>query len=160
MLAAHMEIPTAIEKEKQRLHKCISRESNPGHIDGNDVFYHKTTDASDQEFSGRNSIRASRIWRRSSADPQKQWISHYKGFQSNGVSLNKALPLKVICFFWGLSFYSNSFRITGFPFREYFPPYGLLQGIVPDDGLRAPIRDSHNCVSSFRACQYSWIGPG
>jgi len=20
--------------------KCISRESNPGHIDGNDVFYH------------------------------------------------------------------------------------------------------------------------
>ena len=24
---------------------CISRESNPGHIDGNDVFYHQTTDA-------------------------------------------------------------------------------------------------------------------
>ena len=23
----------------------ISRESNPGHIDGNDVFYHETTDA-------------------------------------------------------------------------------------------------------------------
>ena len=23
-----------------RDHKCISRESNPGHIDGNDVFYH------------------------------------------------------------------------------------------------------------------------
>ena len=22
------------------LEKCISRESNPGHIDGNDVFYH------------------------------------------------------------------------------------------------------------------------
>ena len=84
-------------------------------------------------FRGGSSIRASRIWRRSSADPQKQWISHYKGFQSNGVSFNKALPLKVICFFWGLSFYSNSFRITGFPFREYFPPYGLLQGIVPDE---------------------------
>ena len=86
-----------------------------------------------KSFRGGNSIRASRIWRRSSADPQKQWISHYKGFQSNGVSFNKALPLKVICFFWGLSFYSNSFRITGFPFREYFPPYGLLQGIVPDE---------------------------
>ncbi len=25
---------------------CISRESNPGHIDGNDVFCHQTTDAS------------------------------------------------------------------------------------------------------------------
>ena len=24
---------------------CISRESNPGHMDGNDVFYHYTTDA-------------------------------------------------------------------------------------------------------------------
>ena len=29
----------------QRSHTCISRESNPGHIDGNDVFYHWTTDA-------------------------------------------------------------------------------------------------------------------
>ena len=27
--------------------KCISRESSPGHIDGNDVFYHQTTDAAD-----------------------------------------------------------------------------------------------------------------
>jgi hypothetical protein len=25
--------------------KCISREASPGHIDGNDVFYHRTTDA-------------------------------------------------------------------------------------------------------------------
>ena len=25
--------------------KCISQESNPGHINGDDVFYHKTTDA-------------------------------------------------------------------------------------------------------------------
>merc|ERR1712016_343261 len=25
--------------------ECISRESNPGHIDGNDVFCHLTTDA-------------------------------------------------------------------------------------------------------------------
>ena len=24
----------------RRAIKCISRESNPGHIDGNDVFYH------------------------------------------------------------------------------------------------------------------------
>ena len=24
----------------QKTGKCISRESNPGHIDGNDVFYH------------------------------------------------------------------------------------------------------------------------
>ena len=24
---------------------CINRNSNPGHIDGNDVFYHKATDA-------------------------------------------------------------------------------------------------------------------
>ena len=24
----------------RRMRKCISRESNPGHIDGNDVFYH------------------------------------------------------------------------------------------------------------------------
>ena len=28
--------------------RCISRELNPGHIDGNDVFYHQTTDASDK----------------------------------------------------------------------------------------------------------------
>ena len=41
-------------KEKQRLYKCISRESNPGHIDGNGVFYHWTTDASDQEILGRD----------------------------------------------------------------------------------------------------------
>ena len=27
-------------------HVCISRESSPGHINGNDVFYHWTTDAS------------------------------------------------------------------------------------------------------------------
>ena len=47
---AGMASMSAIEKEKQRLHKCISRESNPGHIDGNNVL---TTDASDQEFSGR-----------------------------------------------------------------------------------------------------------
>ena len=50
---AGMASMSAIEKEKQRFHKCISRESNPGHIDGNDVFYHETTDAADQEFSGR-----------------------------------------------------------------------------------------------------------
>jgi hypothetical protein len=25
--------------------KCISREPSSGHIDGNDVFYHRTTDA-------------------------------------------------------------------------------------------------------------------
>ena len=37
---AGMASMSAIEKEKQRLHKCISRELNPGHIDGNDVFYH------------------------------------------------------------------------------------------------------------------------
>ena len=37
---AGMASMSAIEKEKQRLHKCISRESDPGHIDGNDVFYH------------------------------------------------------------------------------------------------------------------------
>ena len=24
---------------------CICRESNPGHLDGNEVFYHQTTDA-------------------------------------------------------------------------------------------------------------------
>ena len=28
-----------------RRQECISRESNPGHIDGNDVFCHQTTDA-------------------------------------------------------------------------------------------------------------------
>ena len=43
------------------------------------------------------------------------------------------------CFFGGLSFYSNSFCITGFPFREYFPPYGLLQGIVPDEYTRLSV---------------------
>ena len=26
--------------DKRRLIICISRESNPGHVDGNDVFYH------------------------------------------------------------------------------------------------------------------------
>ena len=26
--------------KERRLVKCISRESSPGHIDGNDVFYH------------------------------------------------------------------------------------------------------------------------
>ena len=112
---AGMASMSAVEKEKQRLHKCISREPNPGHIDGK---YSTTRPLMllTKSFRGGNSIRASRIWRRSSADPQKQWISHYKGFQSNGVSFNKALPLKVICFFWGISFYSNPFCITGFPF--------------------------------------------
>ena len=28
------------ENANVRKGKCISRESNPGHIDGNDVFYH------------------------------------------------------------------------------------------------------------------------
>ena len=27
-------------KRRRGKRKCISRESNPGHIDGNDVFYH------------------------------------------------------------------------------------------------------------------------
>ena len=31
---------THMRPERQRKRKCISRESNPGHIDGNDVFYH------------------------------------------------------------------------------------------------------------------------
>ena len=29
-----------LTKSRSTLEKCISRESNPGHIDGNDVFYH------------------------------------------------------------------------------------------------------------------------
>ena len=45
-------------KEKQRLYKCISREPNPGHIDGNGVFHHWTADASDQEDSGRDFDRS------------------------------------------------------------------------------------------------------
>ena len=32
-------------EEKHPHEKCISRESNPGHIDGNDIFYHYTTAA-------------------------------------------------------------------------------------------------------------------
>ena len=44
--------------------------------------------------------------------------------------------LKVICFFWGLSFYSNYFCITGFPFTTYFQLYRPLQGIAPDEYTR------------------------
>jgi hypothetical protein len=29
----------------KHLRKCNSRDSNPGNIDGNDIFYHETTDA-------------------------------------------------------------------------------------------------------------------
>ena len=31
---------SAFEGERKYINNCISRESNPGHIDGNDVFYH------------------------------------------------------------------------------------------------------------------------
>ena len=33
-------LPFAKLPAMQQQIKCISRESNPGHIDGNDVFYH------------------------------------------------------------------------------------------------------------------------
>ena len=33
-------LPSSMTCENILPSKCISRESNPGHIDGNDVFYH------------------------------------------------------------------------------------------------------------------------
>ena len=37
---AGMASRSVLEEEGKHLHACISRESDPGHIDGNGVFYH------------------------------------------------------------------------------------------------------------------------
>jgi hypothetical protein len=37
--------PLATQKGQTPRKTCISRESSPGHIDGNNVFYHQTADA-------------------------------------------------------------------------------------------------------------------